>query len=375
MRITYYVLRIADYKTVVALAAIVLIGWMGFIIFKSPLRDSKEVVIKEGQGVYAIADILKEDGVIENKFVFIVYTLITGNEKKLQAGRYIFRPRTTVPIVVYSMAKGLAESDDTIITVPEGFNVFDIDKRLNSSGLTGDSDFVKKYYGDEGYFFPDTYRLHNLQFTIYNLQTKNLNEQNQSQDGLVTELANKMLANFKSKTTEAFGSLSVQKQRETIIIASMLEKEAKTKNDMRLIAGIIKNRLEQGILLQIDAAVAYGACLKLSGLSPDNLRNSKFETLNPKQIQSSNTQVYKYCDVSQVRVADEIKIDGPYNTYIRAGLPPGPISNPGLKAIQAALKQADTDFLYYLSTRDGSQTIFSKTAAEHAANRRRYLGL
>ena len=84
---------------------------------------------------------------------------------------------------------------------------------------------------------------------------------------------------------------------------------------------------------------------------------------------------YKYCDVSQVPVGAEIKIDGPYNTYTRAGLPPAPIANPGIITIQAALNPAKSDYLYYLSTRDGSRIIFSKTAAEHAANRRKYLGI
>ena len=359
-----YELRIKDSKTIAAMAAIVLLGWLGFIIFRSPLGDSKEVVINEGQGVYAIADVLEEGGVIENKFVFIVYTLITGNETKLQAGRYVFEPGTTIPIVVYSMARGLAESNDTAITIPEGFNVFDIDKRLSSLGLIGDSDFVKKYYGDEGYFFPDTYRLRKSQTTrlrqgfggqANHKSQINFNEQNQKQDGVATELANKMLANFKSQTAEAFEDLSVEKQKEIMVIASILEKEAKTEEDMRLVAGVIENRLARGMLLQIDATVSYGVCVR-------NIEMSKYQNV-------------EYCDVSQIGVANEIKIDGPYNTYTRAELPPGPIANPGITAIQAVLNPTQSDYLYYLSTRDGGQIIFSKTAAEHAANRRKHLGL
>ena len=126
---------------------------------KSPLKTTKEVVINEGQGVSAIADILKEENVIDNKFAFVVYVIVTGNEKKLQAGRYIFKPGVTTLAIVNSMVEGFAESDDIVITIPEGFNVFDIDKRLASAGLTKEGEFAKKYQNNEGQFFPDTYRL------------------------------------------------------------------------------------------------------------------------------------------------------------------------------------------------------------------------
>ena len=356
MRITDYELRITDWKTIAATAAIVLIVWFGFSIFSSPLAVSKEVVIKDGQSVSTIAETLKDAGVIGNKFVFIGYVIVTGNENNLQAGRYVFSPGATIPVIVNAMAKGLIESDDVVITIPEGFNVFDIDKRLASVELIEEGEFASKYYTDEGQFFPDTYHVRNFQFSIFNFQT-NSNDKNFKQEELSTEIVNKMLENFKNKTAEFFEGLNVQKQEEVIIIASILEKEARKEEDMRLVAGVIENRLARGMLLQIDATVNYGACL----------RNFKFLIFN--------FQTYKYCDVSQVPVGSEIKIDGPYNTYTRAGLPPGPIANPGIMAIQAVLDPTKSDYLYYLSTRDGSQVIFSKTAAEHAANRRKYLGI
>jgi UPF0755 protein len=143
--------------------------------------------------------------------------------------------------------------------------------------------------------------------------------------------------------------------RDTLLKASILEKEARREEDMRLVAGVIENRLDRGMLLQIDATVSYGACLR------------KFQSLIVSKL--------KDCDVSQIPVGAEIRIDGPYNTYTRKGLPPGSIANPGIKAIQAVLNPTKSDYLYYLSIRDGSQMIFSKTAAEHAANRRKYLGI
>ena len=326
------------------------------------MEVSKEVVIKDGQGVSDIAETLKDAGIISNKFVFIGYTLVTGNEKKLQAGRYIFEPGVTIPVIVRSMAEGFAESDDIVVTIPEGFNIFDIDKRLASLGLIREGEFASKYYADEGQFFPDTYRFDREVCSV-------------EREMCIDEIAQKMKNHLNLKFKDASLVLSTLVFYDTLVKASILEKETRKEEDMRLVIGVIENRLARGMLLQIDAAVAYGACLKLSGLSPDSLRNSKLETRNSKQSQNSNELNYKHCDVSQVPVGAEIKIDGPYNTYTRAGLPAGPIANPGITAIQAVLNATKSDYLYYLSTRDGSQIIFSKTAAEHAANRLKYLGL
>src|SRR3989344_4256950 len=112
-----------EHKTHLAalLAVSVFLGWMVAGVLRSPLSAPKEIIIKEGEGAYVIADTLKRGGIIENKLVFIVYTFITGNEKKLQAGRYLFKPGTTVPDIVYSISRGLAEADDIVVTIPEGF--------------------------------------------------------------------------------------------------------------------------------------------------------------------------------------------------------------------------------------------------------------
>lgn len=321
------------------MAAGIFIGWVGFVILKSPLEIPKEIVVSEGQGVFVIADELKTEGIINNKFTFVVYAIISGKEKKLQAGRYIFKPGVTIPGIVRSMSEGFAESDDAVVTIPEGFNVFDIDRRLTSFGLIKEGEFVRKYHTDEGQFFPDTHRF------------KRQGEET------VDTIAQKMKNHLNLKLKDASTFLSAIVLNDILIKASLLEKEAQREEDMRLVAGVIESRLERGMFLQIDATVSYGACI----------RNLQLTIYNP--------QSFQYCDVSQVGVADEIKIDGPYNTYTRAGLPPGPIANPGITAIQAVLNPIKSDYLYYLSTRDGSRLIFSKTAAEHAANRRKYLGL
>ena len=312
----------------------VFLGWMAVGVVKSPLNAPKEIVIKEGEGAYAIANNLKKEGVIENKFVFIAYTFITGNEKKLQAGRYLFKPGTTVPSILYSIASGLAETDDIIVTIPEGFNVWEIDKRLAGFGLITEGEFARKYQPQEGEFFPDTYRF---------------DKEGETVDTIAEKMKNHLNLKFKEFSL-IFSSLVL---RDTLTRASILEKEARREEDMQLVAGIIRNRLAKKMPLQIDATVSYGACLRrfiIGNFSKD-------------------------CDVSQIGVGAEIRIDSPYNSYMRSGLPPGPIANPGITAIQAVLNPKQSDYFYYLSSRDGSQMIFSKTAAEHAANRRKYLGI
>lgn len=329
-----------EHKThLAALVAVsVFLGWMAAGVIQSSLDSPKEVVIKNGEGAYAIADTLKREGVIENKFVFVAYTFITGNEKKLQAGRYLFKPGVTISDIINSIASGLSEPDDIVVTIPEGFNVWEIDKKLAGLGLIVEGDFAKKYQPQEGEFFPDTYRF---------------SKEGETVDTIAEKMKNHLNLKFKELSTV----LSSLVLRDTLTRASILEKEARREEDMRLVAGVIRNRLAKKMPLEIDATVAYGACLR-------NIEISKYRNVG-----------YKYCDVSQIPVGAEIRIDSPYNSYKRVGLPPGPIANPGIIAIQAVLNPHKSDYLYYLSTRDGSQMIFSKTAAEHAANRKKYLGI
>jgi UPF0755 protein len=315
--------------------------YISLFFLKSPLDTQKELIIDKGKNLSEVAEILEKEGIIKNKFVFIIYTILTGNEKKLQAGKYIFKPGITIPSIVYLISNGFAEMDYVRVIIPEGFNVFDIDNQLTLAGLIQKGEFAVKYYTDEGKFFPDTY--------YFRKEGEN-----------VDTIAKKMKDNFNLKLKNLLLTLGDYEFNNIIIKASILEEEAKQVNDMRLIAGVIENRLKLGMLLQVDATVAYGACYRqIMNLKSENILN----------------QTYKYCDVSKVPIGTEIKVDGPYNTYTRMGFPPGPISNPGMVAIQAALNPISSDYIYYLSTRDGSLIIFSKTAEEHNVNRKKYLGL
>lgn len=312
--------------------AIALVTILPIYLIYSPVNRSDtnpaEIIIGSGDGLQIIADKLTVADLIRSKFLFVGYVKLRGQEDELKAGRYIFSKSLNIPILVSLIVGGRSEPDDLIVTIPEGFNIWGIDKRLVELGLITMGQVSNQYLYKEGYMFPDTYRF----------------DKKTSAENIV----NRMEENYFIK-----GGI---RSDEILIIASLLEKEAKTKEDMELVAGIIKKRLELGMLLQIDASVAYGWCLKETALK--DFKDFK-----------------AFCDVTQAPLVLEIKIDGPYNTYTRKGLPIGPISNPGLKAIRAALNPQPSDYLFYLSTRDGSQIIYSKTSAEHTANRRKYLGL
>ncbi len=230
--------------------------------------------------------------------------------------------------ITRQLAAGEAEPAGILITIPEGLNAVEIVALLAKRGFEHLD--ISRFIENEGYLFPDSYWFKG--------------------DETSSEIIQKMKENFEEKTRTIFKYLNILKQREAIIIASLLEKEVRKPEDRRLVAGIIYKRLELGMLLQIDAAVAYGVCL------------------------TSSQDVGLFCDVTQVNLVDNIPKDSEYNTYRRTGLPPTPIANPGLAALRAALDPLPSEFLYYLSARDGT-TIFSRTAAEHTRNRKRYLNI
>lgn len=314
------------------------VGYSAYEILAPVERGSSRVVevsVATGQGTSAIAGTLAEQGLIRSEFFFVVYAHLAGWDRQLKAGTYKLSGNMSTAQILRILAEGKAESTDIQVVIPEGSNIWDIDLKLFQAGLLAHKgDFARTQQKYEGYLFPDTYR--------FSAQLATRNSQPTNPD----RIADIMRDNFFSK---AGNNLNPS----IVIIASMLEKEGKTTQDLELISGIIENRMQRGMLLQIDATVGYGWCMKQLALR----------------------HYEQGCDVTQAPIANEITLDGPYNSYIRKGLPVGPISNPGLRAIQAAQHPTASDYLFYLSTRDGSQIIYAKTPQEQSANRRKYLGI
>ncbi|MDO8495423.1 MAG: endolytic transglycosylase MltG [bacterium] len=324
----------------VLVIAIALTGITIVIYVPAGKADSpkKEFIVSEGDGSSTVARLLAQEDLVRNRYWFLLYTLLVGKEREFKAGRYLLSPGMNIPKLVSILSEGKGETNDIVITIPEGFNVWEIDRRLAEQGLIKGGEFVKKAQAKEGYLFPDTYRLQGPQDDKPRLATE-----------IVDELFAKMTEHFQDQVGKS-------PNREQIIVAAMLEKEVQKSEDMALVAGIIERRLALKMLLQIDASVAYGACLQGAG-----------EEVPPRLSRKV------FCDASQINLLKWLKIDSPYNTYMRVGLPAGPISNPGERAIQAALNPQQSDYLFYLSAPDG-KTIFSKTAEEHERNRVKYLG-
>lgn len=237
-------------------------------------------------------------------------------------------PRLIVVAVVAAVVAGTAAAislfdyrgdfafvpNDVSVTIPEGTNIADIDRLIVDAGVAPRGTLLTpNVLVLEGTLFPDTYRF----------------DRKSTADDIVI----RMRRDYPN--------------HRTLIIASLLEKEVRTEHDMRLVAGIIEKRLAAGMALQIDASVAYGVCAPRFHLG-------------------------EYCDVSEVSIVDNLKRDSPYNTYVRLGLPAGPITNPGLKALQAASQPLASEYWYYVSAPSGT-TIFSKTLHEHNQARQKYL--
>ena len=314
-------------------------------------QETKIISIKKGEGVREISANLKKEGIIRFRLPFEIYAFIQGKAGKLQAGEYQLSPAMNVPEIIKKFVAGDVIKER--ITIIEGWNLRDIGWYFDERGMfmaeelfeffTGyplvdyseaieiprpkdfsqEFDFLKdkpKNLGLEGYLFPDTYEI-------------------KMGEGL-EEIVRKMLRNFDKKLTPELRE-EIKGQGKTIFeiitMASLIEKEVRTKEDKELVSGLLWKRLKVGMPLQVDATITY--------------------------ITGKRT--------TKISIA-ETKIDSPYNTYKYRGLPLGPISNPGLESILAAMYPKNSDYWYYLSTPEG-ETIFSKTFKEHNIAKFKYL--
>ncbi|MDP2930336.1 MAG: endolytic transglycosylase MltG [bacterium] len=313
---------------------LILVGEI-FLPAKIGNNEIKLFSVIKGDNVFKIADNLKKEGIIKNQLNFITPVILQAKSHKLQTGLYYLGPGLSPWQIAGKIIKGDVAKE--IVTIPEGWNLKEINELLQKKSLvqnekllelktadfSNDFNFLKSVLANanlEGYLFPDTYEI----------------KVGDSPETIATI----MLANFDKKLTDDLRQ-EIKKQNKTIsqivIMASLLEKEAKTAKDKGLVAGILWKRLKIGMRLQVDATVLY-ALGKESG------------------------------PVSY----DDLTIDSPYNTYKYAGLPIGPIANPGLESIKAAVYPEQSDYWYYLSAPDGT-TYFSKTLEEHNQKKAQYL--
>jgi len=307
-------------------------------------------IVENGWNLFDTSEALEKNGFIKDKELFNIYVLFSGNQKGLQAGTYNLNSSMSIVSIAQKIITGKTIKQK--ITIPEGWSLRDIGWYLESKGMfqaeelfelvgfpaidysegsdlpepkdfSSDYDFLTtkpQNLSLEGYLFPDTYEI--------------------EKDSSLEVIVKKMLLNFNIKLTQDLRG-EIEKQRKTIfdiiVMASLLEKEVRGVEDKKIVSGILWKRLENYFPLQVDATIAY--------------------------ITSKKT--------TQISIT-ETKTESPYNTYKYLGLPVGPICNPGIESIKAAIYPESNEYWYYLSTPEG-ETIFSKTLLEHNIAKAKYL--
>lgn len=286
----------------------------------SQSKESKIFVVQKGDGVKEISNRLKANGLIRSSIVFFLLVKQSGIDKKIEAGDFRLSPSMTAKEIAENLTHGTL---DIWITVPEGKRATEIAEILKEKIPTYDLSWFGVLGASEGYLFPDTYLI--------------------PKDANIEMVVNQMRGNFDAKYATLDTSNTKLTQEEIVILASLIEREAITDAERPIIAGILINRLNAGMALQVDATIQYA-----KGKNPSNKK-----WWEPVFIEEYKTVV------------------SDYNTYLFVGLPPGPISNPGLEALRAAASPTTTDYLYYLH--DGNGKIrYAKTLSEHNSNIEKY---
>ncbi|MBI5037143.1 MAG: endolytic transglycosylase MltG [Candidatus Kerfeldbacteria bacterium] len=310
-----------------------------------PVSDdtsTKLYAVREGEGVKEIAQGLFEAGLIKSTFWFETYVFFDGSESQFIAGTYSLSPSLNSREVVDVLTSG-ETTPEANITMIEGWTAEDMGAYLEERGVVRKDEFLQAALvtdsrdiisdvtygfladkpdnqGLEGFLFPDTYRIY---------------------DGATSaDVIKKMLDNFDVKLSDELRSAAAARGMsiyEIVTLASIIEKEVRSDDDRAIASGIFYARLEQGVALQSDATVNY-----VTGK----------QALQP--------------------TLEDLETDNPYNTYKHQGLPPGPICNPSLSALRAAVYPAETEYFYFLTKPDGS-TVFSVTYDEHLENKAKYL--
>lgn len=301
--------------------------------------------IEKGDDAVTIGKQLEQNGFISNHIYFVFYVWNEGLHNQILAGEYEIAPNLTIPEIAKIITRGEIIPTQVKITFPEGWTAEKMAERIDANGLpgTGDSNesfdglrqdaehFRDKYgydfletvslkQGLEGFLFPDTYYF--------------------SKEAAAEDMIKKMLDNFGKKLSPDLRQ-EIARQRKTIheviTMASIVEGEVRSDSDRKIVSGIFWHRIENGQALQSCATLAY--------------------------VLGENKKQYSF---------EDTRTPSPYNTYLNKDLPPGPISNPGLAAIMAAIYPTETDYNYFLSDPATGETIFSKTLDEHNANKVKY---
>ncbi len=330
------------YRIILSLFFVVLISLGGIFYLRFKVYNStgdssakKTFEIIKGEGASDIALNLEKESLISGKGYFLYYLKTRNLLEKVLPGKYELSGRMTIPEIAVLITQ---KKDDSIrLTFPEGWDSKKIAGRLSENGLNGEN-FLKiannpgelknnynflrdsKIKTLEGFLFPDTYFF--------------------KKDESVESIIAKMLGNFNTQFSVAFREELSKKNisvLDAITMASILEKEVRSDEDRGIVSGIFWGRIKIGQALQSCATLSYAL--------------------------GENKKQYSYADIQTA---------SPYNTYLNRGLPPSPISNPGLSAIRSSIYPTDSNYNFFLSDPETGKTVFSRTYEEHLTNKAKY---
>lgn len=313
---------------ILVFAAFVLIWWTNGTRAADP-NDKKiyTFVVVKDEGVRSIANRLKKDDLIRDPTVFFIliknFPLVgMGIDNKIQAGDHRISPSMSAREVAQNLTLA---TNDVWITIVEGQRAEEVGDALEADIPSFQDSWREELNENEGYLFPDTYLV--------------------PKDSTIEQVLLIFRSNFDTKYASIKNTDKSDFTKDEIItIASLVEREARHAEDRPLVASVILNRLSIGMKLDIDATVQY-----VLG------------------FQENEKDWWK-----EALTFDDLDIKSPYNTYLNAGLPPTPIANPGLAAMSAVVTPAETDYLYYISDKEGVNH-YAETLAEHNVNIEKYL--
>lgn len=297
----------------------------------SASQDGQVVEIKPGMTLKQVAHLLADKELLSEPSTFMLYTYLQGEQNHIQAGEYRFSPSMPPRDILEALTSGMAVL--YTVTIPEGYRITDIAGLLEAKGLVDKPAFIEATRNRElleslhipsgsleGYLYPETYKF--------------------SKAGGARRIVQTLLDTFKERVLQPERVQQAEAMQftfhEIITLASLIEKETGLGKERKLISSVFHNRLAKKMRLQTDPTVIY-AMVNFDG----NIRKK------------------------------DLSIDSPYNTYKHFGLPPGPIASPGLESIQAALDPEESDFLYFVSRKDGSHQ-FSTNYKDHVRAVQKY---
>jgi len=331
-------------KPVVAILLFCLAVFTWYKNALSPVDASSDqrvsVTIEKGSSTTAIADELEEKEVIRSSTAFKLYVRFHGAASALKAGSFVFTPSMGVKEIVDGLTEG--QMGEVSVTIPEGYTVFDIDALLAEKGLIESGEIAEcalvcdfssfdflpdpKNLADrggklEGYLYPDTYFVDASNF-------------------VPKFFLERLLGTFRTKVInglEADIAASDRSIHEIVTMASLIEEETRTGDEREIVSGILWKRLDEGMGLYVDATIRYIAEKPKAALT-----------------------------------VQDLAVDSAYNTRKYRGLPPGPIANPSLSSIKAAINPESSPYYYYLHGSDG-KIRYAETNDEHNLNKAKYL--